>query len=145
MPPLDAVVALTEQHLLCPDGSWPEMVDSCWRARERADCLLLFYEEMIVNTERTVKTISEFLGVALSERELTLIDERCSFSWMSAHHELFDYGSITPFANKGLMIRRGEAANGDELPRRRSANASTTQCSRACASSTLTFRIASAT
>lgn len=91
------------------------MVDSCWRARDRDDCLLLFYEDMIVNTEETVKTIAAFLGIALTERELTLIDERCSFSWMSAHHELFDYGSITPFANKGLIIRRGEASNGDEL------------------------------
>lgn len=115
VPPLDAVVALTEQQLLCPDASWPDMVDSCWRARDRDDCLLLFYEEMIVNVEETIARVAQFLGVTLTEKELTKIDERCSFSWMSAHHELFDYGSITPFANKGLLLRRGAATNGDEL------------------------------
>lgn len=77
--PLDAYTSDFIAGPVSPYGSWSEHVGSWRGAREdRADFLLVRYEDLSGRTVPEVARIARFLGVAADEGALARVVERCS-------------------------------------------------------------------
>ncbi len=93
-------------------GSWFYHVKGYWRHRNDANLLFLRYEDLIEDLEGGIRRIIAFLDLDVSEERIPQIVERCSFAFMKAHQEKFDFGfemlleqGMTP----GTFIRKGQA------------------------------------
>jgi aryl sulfotransferase len=93
-------------------------VKQWWLLRNEPNVLFLHYSDALKNTKKTVRKLSEFYGVSLTEAELDKVTDRCSFSSMKKLSYMFDYGLPLnhQFDGKRIMktgkqIRKGQ--NGD--------------------------------
>ncbi len=114
MPPVDVW-----QRLYCSDGfpfDWAEHADTYWRHRDKANLLILTYEEMKADTAASIARIAHFMGVELSPEELATVAEKSSFAYMKGIGHKFSPPAMTPLAQRErTMIRRGAAGSSDEL------------------------------
>ncbi|XP_053460723.1 sulfotransferase 2A1-like [Nycticebus coucang] len=92
-----------------PYGSWFDHVRGWVSMRERENFLMLSYEELKWDTERTVEKICQFLGKKVEQEELSLIVKNSSFqamreNKMSNYSLMGDAFSVhkNPFMRKGV-------------------------------------------
>ena len=97
------------------EGVWSDIVASFWRVRDHPNVRIIFYEDVCVNLEATVRDLAEFLNVDLTIKEIQSCVERSSFVWMKQHSTLFDLGSPTPVADGGHVVRTGRSNRGAGL------------------------------
>ena len=72
--------------------SWPEHVAGWWhRSQEHDNVLLIHFEEMKRDLRGVAERIAAWLNLEpLAPRELELVLEHCSYSWMREHAEWFE-------------------------------------------------------
>jgi hypothetical protein len=89
-PPADALL-----DWFCSDemwwGSWPDHAAGFWQwAEARPNVLFVHFEEMKRDLPAVIQRVAAFLQLTLTEAELALVAEKCSFSYMKAHEEQFE-------------------------------------------------------
>jgi hypothetical protein len=68
-----------------PDTGYFGHLLSWWAQRHNPSVLLMTYEQMSAEPERTVRRVAEFCGIALDDDLLALTLERSSLAWMLQH------------------------------------------------------------
>jgi hypothetical protein len=63
---------------------------SWWAERDNPNVLLLTYERMSAEPERTIRALAQFAGIALDDALLSLTREHSSFAFMRAHKAPFE-------------------------------------------------------
>jgi hypothetical protein len=114
MLPLDAVAHAMANGCMMQEP-WAEHADQAWRARNRHNVLLLFYEDMVADHKTTVVRLAQFMGVTLTDAELARVLDVTSFRWMKEQHLFFEAGRATTMGYGSEMIRSGKASRGAEL------------------------------
>ena len=71
-------------------GNYWDHLLSWWAVRDDPKVLLMSYEQMLDDPERTVRRIAAFCGIALDDDLLALTLERSSLAYMLAHKDRFD-------------------------------------------------------
>lgn len=73
-------------------GTWPAHVAGWWARAERdGNVLVVLFEDMKKDLRAVVRQVAAFLGVApLSDPELELVAEKCGFTYMQTHQDLFE-------------------------------------------------------
>ncbi len=94
-----------------PFGSWPEHTASFWPWRERENVLLLNFEDMKADLQRTVKRVAAFMGVPLTAAQLQEVVHRSSFAYMKKIDHKFAPPSLAPGRDTAVMLRRGETGS----------------------------------
>ncbi len=95
---------------------WGEHLDGYWKVRGKPNLLLLRYEEMKADPERSIRRIADLMGVELSDELLATVAEKSSFSYMKTIGERFDPPALTPLASDNRrMLRRGASGGSAEL------------------------------
>lgn len=85
-------------------GAW-------WPLRERANVLLVHFNDLKREPEATVRRMAGFLGFEIADDGWPAILEYTSFPWMKAHEDKFELRSISgavPILDPGAMIRKGQ-------------------------------------
>lgn len=71
---------------------------------------------MNADLPNAVRTIAAFMGVELTEEELTAVCEKSSFAYMKGVNKKFVPPAISPWSSPDrLMIRRGASGGASEL------------------------------
>jgi len=63
-------------------GPWEEHMKSYWDVRDRADVLLVKYEDMKNDIKGVIAQVAQFLGVGLDAEGQARVEELVSFKWM---------------------------------------------------------------
>jgi len=82
-------------------------LSSWWEQRDRDDVLLLSYENMVADPEAAIRTVADFVGIALDDELLALTRERTSLAFMLAHKHLFDDRGMREHSEKKLGLPAG--------------------------------------
>lgn len=114
MMPLDTVAQAMANGTMMQEP-WSDHADQAWRARNRHNVLLLFYEDMVADHKATVVRLAQFMGIALTDDELARVLEVTSFRWMKENHIFFEAGRVTTMGYGSEMLRAGKASHGAEL------------------------------
>ena len=90
-------------------------VNEWWKAKDEKNVLLLHYTDAKKDLRGTVKKLADFYGVQLSNNELDVVTEKCSFPYMKARNEMFSYTMPqnpsfdgNHIMNRGSMTRNGK-------------------------------------
>jgi len=70
-------------------GYWNHLI-SWWEERERADVLLLAYEQMKRDLPGTIRRVADFIGIELDDELLGIAEHHASFPFMLLHKDKFD-------------------------------------------------------
>ncbi len=77
------------------EGSLFHFMTSYWKLRDQPNVLFVHYDDLKANLEKEVRRIARFLGVAIDDRQLPGILERCSFQWMKTNaDQIGDFGKL---------------------------------------------------
>ncbi|KAI0561182.1 sulfotransferase [Gracilaria domingensis] len=77
-----------------PDGSYPEACKrlskwfkhvKSWTEHDKGRTLYLIYEDVIKDIPNTIQTISKFLSVPVTEKQIHHVASRCERSWMASN------------------------------------------------------------
>jgi hypothetical protein len=82
---------------------------SWWAQRDNPDVLLLSYEGMSAEPERTIRRVAAFIGVPLTDELLALTLERSSIGFMLAHKDKF----ADPMMRRMSEVRCGQPPGSD--------------------------------
>ena len=97
-------------------GYWVHLI-SWWEQRERADVLLLSYEQMKRDLPGTIRRVAAFIGIELDEELLAIVSRQSSFAFMLAHKDKFDDKLMRerserlvglPLGSDSAKVRKGE-------------------------------------
>jgi hypothetical protein len=90
-------------------------VEAWWPLRHEPNVLLLHFADLKHDHEASVRRVSDFLGIPVSDAQWPAILEYTSFAWMKAHEDKFErkVGDIA-LVNPGGMIRKGKVGASDE-------------------------------
>jgi hypothetical protein len=81
---------------------WPAHVDGWWTwARTRENVLFVHFEDMTTDFPAVLDRIAAFLGYTLTDAEVQVVAEKCSFAYMKAHEEFFEMAPPTMFSVAG--------------------------------------------
>lgn len=69
--------------------NWAEFIDAWWQLCDRENVLVLLYEDMLTNSQATIRQIADFLTIDLTTEQFAVVEERSSFAWMKANDHLF--------------------------------------------------------
>ena len=72
-----------------PGDYWSHLT-SWWEQRDRADVLLLSYESMTKDAERSIRRVAELCGLPVDDDLLATTIELSSFAFMLEHKDKFD-------------------------------------------------------
>ena len=92
---------------------WALLTDSWWKLRDRKNVMIMFYEEMKKDPQRTVNQVAEFLDVKLTRHQLDKVLDKSSFSYMKANDDMFAPPAWD--AGRVPMVRSGKSGNAKEL------------------------------
>lgn len=95
---------------------WGLHVSNWMTNKNKLDVLYLNYEDLVADTETSIKRIIEFLKLEISEADMARIVERTSFAYMKKHEDKFDVVSQILKSKKliqGNFIRNGKVAKGE--------------------------------
>ena len=98
-------------------GSWAKHTASWWSVRDRANVLLLTYQDLKRQPRQGIQQVADLMGVTLSESQLDKIAEKSSFAYMKAHEAKFS-PKIPSGRNvhiQPLLVRKGKSGQSDEL------------------------------
>ena len=87
-----AIDEWAQQMFMHPEegkGYWNHLL-SWWGQGEREDVLLLAYEQMKRDLTGTIRRVADFVGVALDDELLGLVERNASFDFMLTHKDRFD-------------------------------------------------------
>ena len=100
-------------------GTWFEHLRSWWPHRRDPDILFLDYDEAVADLPGALRRVAGFCGLALDERDLPRLLERCSFEHMQRHEARFDSRLRHLGGPVETFVRKGKAGLGKvELPSR---------------------------
>jgi len=68
---------------------WSHLL-SWWTVRDNPEVLMLSYEGMMADPEKTIRRVAAFSGIPLDDELLALTLERSSFAFMLEHKDRFD-------------------------------------------------------
>ncbi|MEQ8860449.1 MAG: sulfotransferase domain-containing protein [Pseudomonadales bacterium] len=77
-------------NFLSPERRYWHHLSSWWDQRDNEDVLLLAYEHMLADPERTVRRVAAFCGISLDDELLALTLKHSSLAFMLAHKDRFD-------------------------------------------------------
>ncbi|XP_003803750.1 bile salt sulfotransferase-like [Otolemur garnettii] len=91
-----------------PYGSWFDHVRAWMSMRERENFLMLSYEELKHDTERTVEKICQFLGKKVEPEELSLVLKNSSFEVMR-ENKMSNFSLLDEcyLVHKNPLMRKG--------------------------------------
>ena len=99
---------------------------SWWEQRKNPQVLLLTYEGMSANPERTILRVADFIGIELDEALLSLTLQRSSLGFMLSHKDKFaeplmrratEVRCGLPLESDAAKVRQGGSGSGvTELP-----------------------------
>lgn len=96
--------------------SWSAHVDGAWKNRHLSNVLVLTYEDMRKDLAADVRTIAEFMEVALTRDEFARVCEKSSFAAMKSMNHKFTPPALSPWAaSTRWTMRRGESGGSSEL------------------------------
>ena len=98
-------------------GDWAAHTAGWWAVRDRPNVYVVTYGELKRNMVSVIRSIADFLGVALTLEQLESIVEKSSFAWMKAHEPRFRPLTL-PLRGKKIgprMMRSGKAGRSAEL------------------------------
>lgn len=104
-----------------PFGSWPAHTASFWPWRKRGNVHFIRFEEMKADLKGTVRRVAEFMGVALTDEQLSEVVRKSRYSYMKAIDHKFAPPSATPGRERAVMLRSGETGQAEAFlsaPRR---------------------------
>ena len=93
-------------------------VNSWWKVKDEDNVLLLHYSDAMADLPGTVSKLAEFYGVDLTEQEHARVVEKCGYSYMKKHEDMFGYrlplnpGYDGTIMQLGRMIRKGKDGDG---------------------------------
>lgn len=96
--------------------SWAEHTAGYWANRDKDNVLVLTFAEMKADLSESVKKVTDFMGVELSQEALEQVVEKSSFAYMKNIDHKFYPGAVSPFADgNGRMMRKGQNGSSNEL------------------------------
>ncbi len=99
-----------------PLGDWAEHLAGYWALRSRPNMLFMTYEDMITDLRATAGRLADFMGVDLSQAELSEVVRLSSFDHMKKIARKFDFVKGAPWTKQeGATIRRGQKGGASEL------------------------------
>jgi aryl sulfotransferase len=119
IPPVDDIHGFFASWL--DSGALFHFMTTYWKYRDQPNVLFVHYDDLKENTEKEVRRIAGFLGIAIEEAHLPGILERVSFDWMRNHGEQigdFDQlftGGVKSFLFKGTNGRWRDVLSEAEL------------------------------
>ncbi|RLT43887.1 MAG: sulfotransferase domain-containing protein, partial [Chloroflexi bacterium] len=97
-------------------GSWAAHLAGYWAWRERANVLLLFYNELKKEPAGSVRRVADLLGVTLTEAQVGAVVERSTFAYMQAiDHKFMPPVPFRKWGEKPVLMRRGQSGGAAEL------------------------------
>ena len=117
-PPLAAYEEWFESPDLMWWGTWPQHVKGWWeRSLRDGNVLVVQFEAMTRDLPGTVRRVVAFLDVApLSEAELARVVEKCSFTYMQTHQNLFEMQPPHVLQTNARLFVRGTADRHKDVP-----------------------------
>uniref|UniRef100_A0A8C9AK79 Sulfotransferase n=1 Tax=Prolemur simus TaxID=1328070 RepID=A0A8C9AK79_PROSS len=93
-------------------GSWFDHVHGWVSMKERGNFLMLSYEELKWDTERTIEKICQFLGKKMEPEELNLIVKNSSFQVMK-ENKMSNFSMLddTYVVHKAPLMRKGKTGD----------------------------------
>ncbi len=116
MPPVETLV-----DWFCSDRMywlpWPRHVAGWWEwSTTRENVLFVHFEEMKKDFAAVCQRIERCLGISLTPDERARVAERCSFTYMKDHEELFEMAPPTMFsAGEGEFLASGKESRQDDV------------------------------
>lgn len=89
------VVALEKQQF--PKGLW-DFYNNAWKYKDYKNVHIQHFSSLKSDLSGSIKTLSNFLGVELSDTELDAVSTVSSFSWMKDHADKFNASTIGLFS-----------------------------------------------
>lgn len=91
-------------------------VDAWWPLRNNANVHLTHFADLKADHEGSVRRMSEFLELPVTDEQLDAVLEYTSFDWMKANGHKFELRSTSdiPILKSGAMVRRGEVGAASE-------------------------------
>jgi hypothetical protein len=71
-------------------GDYWTHLKSWWQRRNDSDVLFTAYEHMKDNSTKTIRKVSDFMGIALDDELLAITEKHASLSFMQKYKERFD-------------------------------------------------------
>ena len=91
-------------------GNWPEHVQGYWEwAQTQSNVLFLHFEEMKQDVAGIVRQVADFLDCRLTEEEVSLVVQKCSFDYMKDHEESFEMSPPTLFSYRQTFFMSGSS------------------------------------
>ncbi len=78
-----------------------------WEQRENPDVLVLSYEHMTADPERTIRRLAAFCGIALDDELLALTLERSSLGYMLQYKDRFDDAMMRAMSERKCNLPPG--------------------------------------
>lgn len=91
-------------------------INAWWPLRHKKNVLMLHYNDMKADHERSIRKIADFLEVNPTPEEWSRILEYTSFEWMKANQCKFEIPTLLPFRviQEGGMVRKGASGRAYE-------------------------------
>jgi hypothetical protein len=98
-------------------GDWAVHTASWWAVRHKSNVFIITFDELEHNMSNSIQRISDFMNVQLTPKQLDIIVEKSSFSWMKEHESRFQPFTLPLRGNKKrpLMLRKGKSGQSAEL------------------------------
>lgn len=91
-------------------GSWPDHVERYWQwSQDKSNVLFLHFEELKEDLRTIIRRVADFLDCELTDRELSEILKKCSFSYMKDHEEWLEMTPPSPFSTGNTFFKSGSS------------------------------------
>ncbi|RUS70421.1 hypothetical protein EGW08_021820 [Elysia chlorotica] len=88
-------------------GPWWKHVSEAWQRKDDDNVLVLFYEDLHLDTHKQVKEIANFLGKSVTDKEVDVIVKYCSFENMKLNNSVnYEWMKDAGVANKKVQFMR---------------------------------------
>jgi hypothetical protein len=89
-------------------GSWPDHVESWWRATQKhPNVLFVHFEEMRADLGTIVDRVAGLLGASLTAEERETVIRKCGFDYMKEHEDRFTMAPPGAFTKDDSFLRSG--------------------------------------
>lgn len=85
MPPTDDIHEMFAGWVA--EGGLFHLLATFWEHKDEPNVLFVHYDDLKADLEKEVRRIAAFLAIAIDEKKLPGILERCSFAWMKANSD----------------------------------------------------------
>lgn len=93
--------------LMCK-GIFPKNIfkafERAWNLRDRKNVLLVHFSDLKKDLSAEIERMSKFLELQLSDHDVSIIEEHCSFGWMKDQEQKFNLNSLGVVLKDGTKI-----------------------------------------